>query len=156
MFRFKSILYCSYNSVCHFPRFDLNNTTCFNCYSSFTLFRLHNNNCSVDFYNTAHQTTIILFTCNVSSYKTDWMFSLSVAFSVLHFISQVSSLMSAQVVCSIVAVYLFIRFSFTALCCCLFTSFSHFYTDVDAIFLFIHWLCKQAHYFCFWSFGLLF
>ena len=40
-------------------------------------------------------------------------------------------------------------------CCCgLFTSlfFLFCYTNVVAIFLFTRWSCKQADYFCFWSF----
>ena len=65
MFSFKSILYYSHNST----------TICLNCYSSFTLFRVHNNNCSIDLFSRDLQTIIILFTCNVSSHKTDWILS---------------------------------------------------------------------------------
>ena len=39
------------------------------------LFLVYNNNCSIDVYNRDLQTTIILFTCNVSSHKTDWILS---------------------------------------------------------------------------------
>ena len=52
-------------------------TICFNCYYSLHLFRLHNNNCSIDLWNENLQTTIILFARNVSSHKTDWILSAS-------------------------------------------------------------------------------
>ena len=56
---------------------DLTLTTliCFNWYPSFTLFRVHNNNCSLDLYYEDLQTTIIFFTHNVSSHKTEWILS---------------------------------------------------------------------------------
>ena len=44
-------------------------TICFNYFSSLTPFRVHNNNCSLDLYDKDLQTTIILFTRNVSSHK---------------------------------------------------------------------------------------
>ena len=47
-----------------------------------------NNNCSMDLYNGDIQTTIILFTGNVSSYKTNWILSNCVVCFVLPFISQ--------------------------------------------------------------------
>ena len=57
--------------------------------NSFTLFHLHINNYSLDLYNRYFQTTIILFTCNVSSYKSDWIvFEIAIACSVLPFIWQ--------------------------------------------------------------------
>ena len=34
-----------------------------------------NNNCPIDLYNKDLQTTIILFTCNMSSHRTDWILS---------------------------------------------------------------------------------
>ena len=37
------------------------------------LHSLHINNCSIELYNSDLQTTIILFTRNVSSHKTDWI-----------------------------------------------------------------------------------
>ena len=61
-------LYCSHNSV--YNLYDLTYTTTiyFNCYYSRTLFRVHN-------YNWDLHTAIILFTCNVSSHKIDWILS---------------------------------------------------------------------------------
>ena len=50
------------------------------------------------------------------------------------------------------SVYLFIRFFYTALCCCLFTFEFFFYNHVVAIFLFIRCLCKQVHCFGFGAF----
>ena len=46
-----------------------------NCYYFLHIFCVHNNNCSIDLYNRELQTTIILFSCNVSSHKTDWIIS---------------------------------------------------------------------------------
>ena len=56
---------------------DLTYTTtiCFNCYYSLHIFPLHNNYCSIALYNWDLQTTIILFTRNVSSHKNDWILS---------------------------------------------------------------------------------
>ena len=51
---------------CHLSRF------CFNCYSSFTLFRVRNNDCTIYLNNRDLQTTINLFTRNVSSHTTVW------------------------------------------------------------------------------------
>ena len=75
VFSFKSILYCSYNSVCHLWWFDLNNNNLLQLLVLFSLFRVHNNNCLIDLYNSDLQTTIILYTRNVSSYKADWFLS---------------------------------------------------------------------------------
>ena len=52
---------------------DLTTTICFNCYYSVHFLIAHNNNCSIDLYNRDLQTTIILFTHNLSSHKTDWI-----------------------------------------------------------------------------------
>ena len=50
-------------------------TICFNYYYSLHFLCLHNNNSSIDLYNRDLQTTIILFTCNVSLHNTDWILS---------------------------------------------------------------------------------
>ena len=75
MFSFKSILYFSHNSVWYLTRFYLNNNNLLQLLLFFTLFRVHNNNCSIDLYNRDLQTTILLFTRNVSSHKSDCIFS---------------------------------------------------------------------------------
>ena len=66
----------------------------------FTLFRIHNNNCSIDFYNKDLQTTIILLSINVhvrTSHKVDWILS-ELPLHVLSCFSyrMVSSLMSVH------------------------------------------------------------
>ena len=65
-------------------------------YTFSTLFRVRNNNGSIDLYNRDLQTTIILFTRNVFSHKTDWILSESplIALSCLLYRSE-SSLMNA-------------------------------------------------------------
>ena len=90
---------------------------------------------------------IKLLTCNVSSHKTDWIFS--VLFSLLPFILQVKQIdvcswrrMSLSFACSIVDACLLV--------------WSAFYTVVVAILLLIRWSYKQAHYFCFLNFSLKF
>ena len=46
------ILYCSHNSMCHLSRFDLNNNNLLQLLLFFTLFRVHNNNCSIEIFTT--------------------------------------------------------------------------------------------------------
>ena len=113
------------------PAFTIRLTTTtifFNCYYSLHFFDVHNNNCSISLFNRDLQTTIILFTRNMFSYKTDWEFFLnSVACSSLPFISQLSSLINVldltslpsrnlckckQVACSIVVACLLVLSAF--------------------------------------------
>ena len=128
-----------------------------------------------DLYNRGLRTAVILFTHNVSSHKTDWILSelplLALSYILYHI---VRSLMNAfegeclNVLClteisinvnKLLAVLLFpIYFPFFILRCgiaCI-LLYPLFHTDFVAIFLFIHWLCKEAHYFNFWSFCWLF
>ena len=99
-----------------------------------------NNNCSLDLYSGDLQTIIVHLTSNVSSHKTDWiLFELLLpALSGLLY-RRLNSLMNALegerlslseifinvnnlLAVLLLLVYLFIRFFYTALCCCLFTS----------------------------------
>ena len=88
-------LYCSHNTVCQLSRLDLNNNNFTSIviilYTSF----VYHNNCSIDLYNSPLQTTIILFTRNLSSHSTDWILSkspLPSLFCLFH--RRVSSLMN--------------------------------------------------------------
>ena len=119
---------------------------------------MFNNNCSIDLYNRDLQTTIIRFTHNLSSLKTDWILSESplLALSGLLY-CMISSLMECpwrrmsfpfplsllslnlykckQMAWNVVVACLFVYpLLYTALCCRLFTSTSLFYTDIVAIF----------------------
>ena len=129
-----------------------------------------NINCSIDLYNKDLQTTIILFTCNVSAHKTGWIISELplLALSCLLY-RMVNSLMNglegecnslreislnvSKSFAVLFCLFCILAIFYTALCYCSFTAL-FFYTD--AIILFIRWSCKQAHYFCFWSFFLSF
>ena len=55
--------------------FDLRNNNWLQLLLFSTLFDVYYNNCSIDLYNWDLQATIILFTYNVSSHKTDWILS---------------------------------------------------------------------------------
>ena len=158
-----NILYTIPCVTCH----DLTSATtiCFNCYYSLHFFCIHNNNCSTDL-----QTTIILFTRNVSSDKTDWILyelpMLALSCLLYRMVSSLMNALEGECLClceiSINVNKLFIVICVFCLRCpcsvvvaCLLV-YPLFYTDVVAIFLFIRWSCKQAHYFCFWNFCLSF
>ena len=84
-------LYCSHNSMWHIQLINLNKNNLL-LYTSFAC----NNNCSIDLYNRDLQTTIFLFTRNVSSHKTDWILCESPLLVLsCRLYSMVSSLMSA-------------------------------------------------------------
>ena len=108
---------------------------CFSC-----CYSLHSSAYTIDLYNRDLQATIILFTRNMSSHKTDWiLFELPLlALSCLLY-RRVSSLIKApegECLCLrkisinvnklftvlLLPVYLFICFFYTVFCCCLFTS----------------------------------
>ena len=65
MFSFKSILYCSHNSGCHFSRIDLSNN------NSLQLVLFY----SIDLYSRDLRTIIVLFSNNVPLHKADWILS---------------------------------------------------------------------------------
>ena len=108
----------------HLSRLDLNNNNLLKLLLFFTLFRVRNNNCSIDL-----QTTIILFTCNVSSHKTDWILAeLPLpALSCLLYL-RVSSLMNAvQEECLCLREISINVNKLLLCCCCLFTCWSAFF-----------------------------
>ena len=130
----------------------------------FTLFfGVYYYNCLLDLYNIEIQTTIILFTRNMPSHKTDLILK-ELPLPVLSFISQGKQFNEytwrrlclaswnlykcKQVVCSVVVACLLVYLVFyTALCCCMFTSWYLFlYWCCCYIFGYL-WSCKQAHYF---------
>ena len=127
--------------------------------NSFTFSHLHINNYLLDLYKRDLQTTIIPFTCNVSSYKSDWIvFEIAIACSILPFIWQGKqsdectwrgmSIPSRklykckQVVYVIVVCVFYLRYScnVVVVVACLLV-YPLFYTDVDAIFLRYCCLC---------------
>ena len=141
-----------------FHHFDLNNNNLLSLLFFFYILLRNNNNCSLDLYNRDLQTTIIRFTRNLSSHKTDWIFfELPFSGSVLPFIPPFICLgeISINVNKLFIVTFVFCLHCPCSCCCCLFTCLSPFLdSDVVAIFLFMHWSCRQAYYFCFWSFCL--
>ena len=105
----------------------------------------------IELYNRDLQTAIILFICNLSSHKTDWILSdFIIAYYVISFIShgkESTKCTWRRMSLPLWNLYKCKQVAFLLL-------YPIFYTDVVAIFLFISWLCKQAHYFCFWRFCL--
>ena len=133
----------------------------------FTIFREHNNNCSIDLYNRDLKTTIILFTRNLSSDKTDWILSeLPLPDLPCILYRRVSSLINAfeaKCLCfrevSIDVNKLFIVVCvFCLRCSCSIVvtrqvAYSLFsYIDVVAIFLFIRFSSQQVYCFVFGAF----
>ena len=117
----------------------------------FTLFRVHNNNSSIDPYNRDLQTTIILFTCNV--FIQDWLnsfFSLFALYFLLY--RRINSLMNALngnlcKCCFLLFIYL-IMFSLQC-CCCMFTCmFSFFRLMLSVNFLIRFFILMFLLYFC--------
>ena len=132
------------------------------------------------------QTTIILFTCNVSSHKTDRIQSeLPLpALSCLLYCRLNSTINAFEEEClclheisinvnMLLSLLLFVYFVYICPCSvvlpvylfipflsCTFVAclllYPLFYTNVVSIFLFIRWSCKQVHCFCFGSFCLAF
>ena len=117
--------------------------------------------------------TIILFTRNVSSHKTDWILSELPLFALSCLLyRRVYSLMNApeggclclrEISVNVnelftfflavlwLPVYLFIRFFILHCCCCPFTSLSLFLYWC-CWYIFVSSLCKQVHCFCFADF----
>ena len=116
----------------------------------------YKNNCSLHIYNRDLQATIILFTRNVSSHKTEWTLSESPLFALPCQYRMVSSLMNALTenvfTCSVVKCFVYPLFYFTSVVVTCLLLYPLFYTDVVAIFLFVRWSCRQARYISLWSF----
>ena len=105
-------------------------------------------------YNRDLETTIILFTCNTSSHKTDWirteLLLPAMSWFLYRMLRSVMIAFEGECLClcevpvngsKLLVVFLMPVYPlfYSRLFCCLFTSVSLFYTDVVAIFLFIHW-----------------
>ena len=132
------ILYYSYNSVSHLKQINLNNKNLL-CFCTLHFVR------SIDLYNRDLQTTIILFTRNLSSHKTDWILSelLLPAISCLlyHWLNSLMKTFEGECLCLrkitlnvkklpavlLLPVYLFIRFFILHFVCCLLPSLSPFF-----------------------------
>ena len=126
----------------------------FNCYF-FTLFRIHNNNCSTDLYNRDLQTKIIFFTQNRLNFL--WI-PLLALFCLLYYRRMFLSSRN----CLLLSLY------FIYVVLAMFTYLSHFFILIlsPPIYLFISLFCidvivifflkclsrKKGHYFWFWSF----
>ena len=140
MFSLKSIFYCSYNSMGQLSRFDLNNNNLLSLLLFFTVFRLRNKNSWINLYNRDLQTTIIRHARMIKFFLKSHCLHCLVFYITAKQSSEWNNetwrrmLFSSrnlykckQVAGSVLLpFYLFIRFSYTSLCCCLFTSFSHF------------------------------
>ena len=131
----------------------------------FTLLRVHNINSSTDFYNRDLQTTIILFTRNVSSHKIDWILSesplLALSCLLYRMVSRLVNALGGEYLClrkiSINVNKLFIViFVFYLLCpcsvvvACLLVYPIFLYTDVvvDCFLLYSFFILMLLLYFC--------
>ena len=101
-----------------------------------------------DLYNRDLQATIILYTSNVSSHKTEWIPSeLSVPALSCHLYRRLSSVINWNLnKCEQFYFYFCILYTLSLQCCCciLFICLSLFYTTIVTIFLFICWSVKQT------------